>query len=208
MFSLPVLIVSTICEFFSTFEPPTLPWLITQSSATVSELCVTALYPSPSLLSALIASSFVIPTTAGTSTISDELLLAELTVVASTEVLLLFAVFLPFPTSLITTNIVIISIITAIPIPMHFITSSSLSFLSSSISSSLSESFSRSSSSVSSLSSSKSCPAFSVRSSSSSGLYSSSSFFNTLSYAEPILTKSSSGITSDFLRSTISSAAD
>ena len=108
------------------------------------------------------------PTTAGTSTISDEfLLLDKLAVVSSTDALLFFAVLLPFPTSFITTNIVIIRIMTAIPIPIHFITSSSLSFLSSSISSS-SESLSNRSSSDS-LSASSFAPSVRSSSSSSSG---------------------------------------
>ena len=104
------------------------------------------------------------PTTLGTSTISDEfLLLDKLAVVSSTDALLFFAVLLPFPTSFITTNIVIIRIMTAIPIPIHFITSSSLSFLSSS-----SESLSNSSSSDS-LSASSFAPSVRSSSSSSSG---------------------------------------
>ncbi len=156
--SLPPLTVIIICVFFSTFLPAAVPCEITVPSDTVSEFCTTARYPSPTSLSALIASSFVIPSTFGTVTLflSSEAVLvcSSVLVVCVLELSLLDLVL---PTSLTIINIVTISIITAIPTPIIFIIRSSLSLFSSSISeSSSSSSNSSPASSSSSASSSES----------------------------------------------------
>ena len=159
------------------------------------------------------------PSTLGTVTVflpaSVDIVSSMLEVVS----VLSFLEDLVLPTSLTITNIVTIRIITAIPIPIIFIIRSSLSLLSSSISTSSSSSDSSILFSVSSLLSSSSMNI----SSSSDNMSSSSSALTSLAlsasavtdaavpeaaYIGAITTKSSSGITSDFLRSVISSAAD
>ena len=138
--SSPPLIVRIICVFFATLAPALVPCEITVSLATVLELCTTCLYPSPTSLSALTASSLVIPSTLGTVTVSLAFAVDTVSSVADTVSVFSFLGDLVLPTSLTITNIVTISIITAIPIPIIFIIKSSLSLSSSSISTSSSSS--------------------------------------------------------------------
>ena len=158
------------------------------------------------------------PSTLGTVTVSLAFAVDTVSSVVDTVSVLSFLDDLVLPTSLTITNIVTIRIITAIPIPIIFIIRSSLSLLSSSISTSSSSS---DSSILFSVSSSLSSSSMNISSSDNMSSFSSALTSLALSasavtdaavpeaaYIGAIITKSSSGITSDFLRSVISSAAD